>query len=335
MLSTRKLGSFSFVLSLMKLIICILFLLVAGSAYGQTNDTQTLAKLNQDLAIAYRSKNYEEALKVALQVLVLSTKIYGNDHFETAVVNENIGIIYQEKKKYKYSVEYLEKAQSILENDIQKNKDRILKLLSRLSYVYFLDDDKKKEVTYLTRALDFASVNFGRDSKEVLSPTLEFANHLSISGNFDKAYELFLTAYSVAIKNFGKESKEVEKVENAVTCSSARNENPDIAKYRAFEEAKYKLFGIRREGLKILNEEALFLFKPAFPHYMWMIDRGKVVVKIVVDENGKVEQANAICAVTENLAEIAEKAAFRCKFKPTEVGGKRIKVTGVLEYNFD
>lgn len=60
---------------------------------------------------------------------------------------------------------------------------------------------------------------------------------------------------------------------------------------------------------------------------------GRVVVKVIVDENGKV-----VSAIAQNgpaaLREAAETAARAATFKPTTQDGITVRVTGTLTYNF-
>jgi TonB family protein len=60
---------------------------------------------------------------------------------------------------------------------------------------------------------------------------------------------------------------------------------------------------------------------------------GRVTVRVVVDENGKVVSA----AATEGpaaLRQSAEDAARAATFKPKVAGGITVKMTGVLTFDF-
>jgi TonB family protein len=61
---------------------------------------------------------------------------------------------------------------------------------------------------------------------------------------------------------------------------------------------------------------------------------GRVTVRIVIDEEGKVVSAQATSG-HQLLHEASREAAFKARFKPTTVNGKSAKVTGAMTYNFE
>jgi TonB family protein len=60
---------------------------------------------------------------------------------------------------------------------------------------------------------------------------------------------------------------------------------------------------------------------------------GTVVVKVVVDEAGKVISAEATSGPSV-LREAAVRAAYKAEFSPTRLSGVPVKITGMLTYNF-
>lgn len=84
----------------------------------------------------------------------------------------------------------------------------------------------------------------------------------------------------------------------------------------------------------VLNSKAIELPKPRFPEEARRLKAfGKVTVRVVVDENGKVISANAIDGPIP-LRGAAEAAARQATFAPTTQDGITVKVTGVLTYDF-
>ncbi|HJP94593.1 MAG TPA: TonB family protein [Pyrinomonadaceae bacterium] len=83
-----------------------------------------------------------------------------------------------------------------------------------------------------------------------------------------------------------------------------------------------------------LNAKAVSLPKPIYPEEAKRLKAsGRVTVRVVIDENGKVISAKATDGPIP-LREAAEAAARQAKFEPTTKDGITIKVTGVLTYNF-
>lgn len=84
----------------------------------------------------------------------------------------------------------------------------------------------------------------------------------------------------------------------------------------------------------VLNSKAISLPKPVFPEEAKRVRAsGRVTVRVVVDENGKVISAQATDGPLP-LREAAEAAARQATFQPTTKDGVTVKVAGVLTYDF-
>jgi TonB family protein len=83
-----------------------------------------------------------------------------------------------------------------------------------------------------------------------------------------------------------------------------------------------------------LNSKAVSLPKPTFSEEAKRVKAtGKVSVRVLVDENGKVVSAVALNNVAV-LREAAEDAARKAVFNPMVVDGITVRFTGVLTYDF-
>ena len=83
-----------------------------------------------------------------------------------------------------------------------------------------------------------------------------------------------------------------------------------------------------------LNSKAKSLPKPAYTEEMKRVKaKGRVTVRVVVDENGKVISAQAIDGPLP-LRQSAEDAARQALFQPTVKDGITVKVAGTLIYDF-
>ncbi len=84
----------------------------------------------------------------------------------------------------------------------------------------------------------------------------------------------------------------------------------------------------------VLNGKALSLPKPPFPPEAGETGAGgTVIVKIEIGEDGEVYFAEADHD-DDALRFAAEEAALKAKFPPVFVNGKRVRVKGVIVYNF-
>src|SRR5215510_8157519 len=83
-----------------------------------------------------------------------------------------------------------------------------------------------------------------------------------------------------------------------------------------------------------LNSKAVELPKPVLTEEAKRLKAsGKINVKVVIDENGKVVSALALNG-EKVLREAAEEAARKAVFKPMTEGGIVVKVSGILTYEF-
>lgn len=84
----------------------------------------------------------------------------------------------------------------------------------------------------------------------------------------------------------------------------------------------------------VLNNKAIVKPAPAYPEEATAASvAGTVTVKIVLDEDGKVETAEAVSGHTL-LRQAAVDAAYKASFPPTMLSGQPVKLSGVITYNF-
>jgi periplasmic protein TonB len=84
----------------------------------------------------------------------------------------------------------------------------------------------------------------------------------------------------------------------------------------------------------VVNGKAVNLVKPPYPPAAKAVRAsGQVQVQVTIDENGNVISASAVSGHAL-LRGAAESAARSSKFSPTLLSGQKVKVTGVIIYNF-
>lgn len=84
----------------------------------------------------------------------------------------------------------------------------------------------------------------------------------------------------------------------------------------------------------VVNGKAVNLVKPPYPPAARAVRAsGQVNVQVTIDENGNVISASAVSG-HPLLKQAAESAARSSKFSPTLLSGQKVKVTGVIVYNF-
>lgn len=107
------------------------------------------------------------------------------------------------------------------------------------------------------------------------------------------------------------------------------NDGPDLVKPEKIHKDPVVL-----KTSKIINSQATYLPKPIYPPPAQAIGvQGAVNVQVTIDETGRVISAKAVSGHAL-LRGAAESAARNARFTPTVLNGEKVKVTGVIVYNF-
>ena len=320
------------------------FFLLSIYAQTQDSDVQKLKQINQEVIEKYKAEKYDDALKGARQALDLSVKIYGAENNATAVYYINLGEIYRVKRKNVEAAENLQKALAIYQKNPAQNKDAIPKVLESLGTVLALDGKKEQAETFFTRYVSDMEMRYSKESKEVIPALKSLGNFYIYSAQFNKADETFINRYLLTRKIFGKESDELDEIRDEHYCFTNQNFVPkDVTERRKkFEEALNKLLypdkkeedNLQKNGNSVINGKAMSLPKPAYPvEARNARAEGSVLVKVLLDEEGKVYKATAFCG-NPLLRKASEDAAINAKFAPTRLNDLPVKVSGVIVYNF-
>lgn len=318
----------------MKTTLIFLILFSTCAIYAQTDDKETLKKLNWDVIGSYKNRKFDEALKSAQQAVDLSIKINGAENLETAAAYTNLGVIYREKEDYKTSVENLQKATDIYRKNSKTKVEDLVSAYETLAFSQTLSGQANEAESSYLQAIKIAEDKNGVESKESFSPTLNLANFYVRESKLEKADEMYLKSYTIAIKNFGKETVEIERIENERSCFISRKKF-DFTKQKSFYEERTKRFGeLIEQGGSISSKTKGGLPKPRFSiRAKEEKAGGSVPVRLRIDENGNVTEAKAVCG-NPLLTGTSEDAAEGAKFEKLIVNGKSIKYSGIIFYHY-
>jgi len=173
----------------------------------------------------------------------------------------------------------------------------------------------------------------------------------------DKGDFVFVSPKKEVMANSSNSSNDANRIENEFW--EAIKNNKDVGAFRLYKEKypngiytnladlKIRQLTISSDQPKnqpltstpnvnvgVMNSRAIVLPKPAYPAEAKKEGAsGQVIVQISVDENGNVISAQAIGG-HQLLRAPAESAARSSKFNPVKIGGKAVKATGTLVYNF-
>jgi TonB family protein len=311
----------------MKKLIFIIILATVCSVQAQTGDKENLKQINEKVISSYQKQLLDDALKFARQAVELSNKIYGAENQETAPAYTNLGIIYRELKKFKESIENLQKSAAIYQKLPNTDAKELIEVYETLALSQRMGGQKVEAETSYLKAIETAENKLGKESKELLSPMLNLANLYARDKNSEKDSELYLKSYALAIKLFGEDSKQTESVNIYRAYYSQNNlfSNDEKSKERKkkYSEIRGYEFG-----------DAVNLPKPPYPRDgMTLRKQGKIVVKVWIDESGNVKDAKAVFGEMF-FSQAAEEAAKKAKFKATIRNGKPRAVINFITYEF-
>jgi TonB family protein len=312
------------------------------SIYAQTpaDDKEKLKQLNAEVISKYKAGKIDDAVAPAKQAVELSLKVFGAENNETASAYVNLGTLYRLKKKYKEATENLQKAVAIYNLKPAANGKSLAKTMDNLALAYALDGDKKRAGETYVQSLTVAENTYGKESADVVPFLRSLANFYAVTGKADEAQEMFVRLYKTAAKNSKSEEdkKQLQEIEDEFTCFAVQTPKPDEsldrdAKFReAIRTDEEKESSILKGG--IINGKAKNLVKPEYPSTARdRMAQGVVPVRVTIDENGNVTEAQAICGDRE-LKISGENAARKSKFNPTILNGQAVKITGILVYRF-
>lgn len=99
------------------------------AAYSQE---ELYNKLNSRLAKLFKSRDYDEAIKVAEQIVDVAKKTYGEKHPFVSVSLNNMGLLHMARKEYTKAVSVYEKSLKMAEELLGKKNQNLVSILTQL-----------------------------------------------------------------------------------------------------------------------------------------------------------------------------------------------------------
>ncbi len=327
-------------------------LLVAQGAAAQSSDNKPQAtgiqrpqpgaksaelteeqRLSAAVVKLYDEGKYDEALPLAKRALEIREKAVGVEHPSLAALLGNLIELYLVKRKYGEAEKLLQRLLAINEKQFGPEHARMAAVLGKMAFVRFMKSDFDEAESLHQRALAIMEKQFGPDDPEIGAALFELAEFYRLRGKYEKAEPLFQRAIRVRGKKYGREDRQVQLSMERYACVFYERKESDKVKelWKQFDF----LDTDKKKPEMVLNGKAISLPRPEYPS-LAKENRvsGTVVVKITIDEAGLVKSAADMCGAHPFLRSAAEQAALRARFTPTLLGGKPVKVEGVIVYNF-
>lgn len=226
---------------------------------------------------------------------------------EAEELNAQVTSLYNERK-YDKALTLAKKVLQIREKALGPDHFLVVDALANVGELLYLRGPRREAVKTYRRYLQTYDKNRSVDLRDTRSQMILALNRFicALMSNLDKEYEDFDEAYEL--------QKRLYKVENGFDFDEGTNRPLDK---------------LRRGGL-LINKR---ISGPMPISVRSRIVLSLLILKITVDEQGKVVAAKTICG-DQLVAEASEEAILRTTYKPTIVDGKAVPVTALAVYQF-
>ena len=322
-----------------QILVLLTNLLLSSIFIPQTSQQSPELKEANDLSVSmvklFKENKFEEAILLGKRVLEIRERLLPPG--DPLILNAlgNLGNLYNAKGDYKAAKKLFERLLALQEQQFGPTDVKLASTLDRLAVIHYRERSLSKTEDLYQRALALREKEFGPDHVEVANSLYTLGHFYRLSSKYEPALNAYRRSLSIYSRAKGVEVSAFERARAGMTCLAYETGKGEIFKEL---EAIPKLLvpGIDLPKPEdILNGKALDLPKPEYsPDARARRLEGTVVVRVEIDEQGKVLNAQDICQGPPFLNEAAIKSALKARFSPTFLYGQPVKVTGVIVYNF-
>ena len=301
-------------------------------------------RLSQEALKLYGQRKYEEALPPAREALRLAEEAYGPRHPRLLALLYNLGAVQTGRPKRGEAGAALKRALPVYEQTPTEGHTLAGEVLDLLGLLNFQDRQYGEAGKYWARAVEVAEKAFGPESLNLARPVYRLADFYRAVSDEKKAFPLYLRAVQLWLKEPRANKLFIDKAPDGYYCSLINSDlNPgdveramkDFHEMKRLVEPLPEPRGADVVNAGILHGKAISKPMPKYPQEAMRAGiAGAVAGKIVVDEEGKVAEANPMCAHPV-LMRAAREAALAARFTPTKLSGVPVRVTGIITYRFE
>lgn len=286
-------------------------------------------QMSAQVVTLFNGADYEKALPLAKRALQLRESLLPSDHDLVLASLLNLAETYTALKKYGEAEKLMERLLTAHEKKVGPNDAGVAIFLDKLGFLAFSQGDFKKSEASYTRSLAIREQAFGKDDLEYAKSLYSLAEFYRLTGESDKAAPLYEKAALLRFRLLGGDNPDYLKTRDRYFCVI----------YKTGQQDRLKDFlgglGEKPGEGNVLNGRAISLPKPYYSVAARQLHiQGTVVIRIVIDETGKVIDARDMCGGNSLLVKSSLASAREARFTPTLLSGKPAKVSGVLTYHF-
>ena len=318
------------------LLASLLFSTVFSPQFAQQSpELKEASELSLSVVKLYKENKFDEAIPLAKRALEIRERLLppGDPMVLTAL--GNLGDLYNAKGDYNAAKKSFERLLALQEKQFGATAVKLAPTLDRLAVIYYRERNVTKAEDAYKRALALRESAFGPDHVEVANSLFSLAHFYRLNSKYDPALNAYRRSLAIYSRASGVELSAFERARTGMSCLAYETKNPAIFKeLEAIPKQFVPTIGLPKPE-DILNGKALDLPKPEISQGARELRlSGTVVVRVEIDEEGKVFSARDICQGHPFLTGEAVKSALKARFSPTLLYGQPVKVTGVIVYNF-
>ena len=322
-------------------ILVLLTNLLLSSSFFISQSTQQSPELKEasDLSVSvvklFKEGKVDEAIPLAKRALEIRERLLPPNDPLVLTALGNLGDLYNAKGDYNGAKKSFERLLPMQEQQFGPTNVKLASTLDRLAVLYYRERNVSKAEDMYRQALALRESAFGPDHVEVAHSLFALAHFYRLSNKYDLA----LNAYRRSLSIYGRRSAwndpAFERARAGMSCVAYETRKPALFnELKALQEQFAPAMDLPAP-MDILNGRAISLPKPEYPQGARQFRlTGVVVVRVDIDEAGKVVSAKDICQGPPFLTEASVNSALKARFTPTLLNGQPIKVSGVIQYNF-
>ncbi|HKV36995.1 MAG TPA: tetratricopeptide repeat protein [Pyrinomonadaceae bacterium] len=303
-------------------------------AVQESPELQEASTLSESIVKLFNQHKYDEALPLAKRALEIREKLLPRTDPRISSSLTNLGEIYLARKDYKPARETFQRLLQIQEEVFGPEDVNLAFTLDRLALLHFAARNSRETEAAYKRALALREKSLGPDDPQVAQSWFNLGEFYRFERDLKPALESYRKAITVYGKLGASSNADFERASEGFQCLAYDHDKAEL--FKELQEIRKQFGGLSAPELgAVLNGRALSLPKPEYSRTP--AERGGaevVVVKVEIDESGKVISAVDMCKGSPRVSAAAVAAAWKARFSPTLLRGQPVKVKGIIRYSF-
>lgn len=294
-----------------------------------TTLTESVVKLS-------REGKLDQALPLAKRALEIRERLLPRTDPRVALSMSYLADLYRAKRDFGAAKNVLQRLLQIQEEQSGPTDAGLVRTLERLALTHLGDGELSKAEAEYKRALQLREKASTSDDVQAADTLVGLGTIYRARNDFKSGAPLFKRALTIYAQRAGVNSSSFQQAAEGFTCLAHETFNRDAEKDLDEIWKRFAPPGSPAESPYItLNGKALSLAKPSYGEEARMRRvSGFVVMKVTIDEKGRVISARDMCQASPLLLPGALEGARNTKFAPLIVNNQAVKFDGVITYRF-